>query len=195
MKRMIYFFGVFFFLFSCDSSFIIKDKSGNKIGEAKITEIEFTTGEKEKKKLEMVRNNVEEYLLANREVPAIKNYWVLMDSSKYITILKDEFKPQFDKNSIKSFLGNQVVLSPLPKFYKIEDGPSAKYNIQDSLLGQLSMYKLTLNLNSDYSIKTCHADLAFSRVNEKGVEKVSFRKNIPMDQGYLLEDKIRTGNW
>jgi len=157
----------------------------------KSIDIEITSSEKELKKDSLILSNISDFL-KNNQSSIVRNYKFLCDSSMIRQIRAYDVNHKIE--NIKIGIGkNTVRISPIPSSFKISDGPFAEYRIQNDSLGKFVSYFIDIELNNELEVSDYKATLRFMK-EINGIEKISFKKEITIDEKYLIEEKLNK-NW
>ncbi len=191
MTQKIILFGILFLgIISCKPKVTIKDKEGNTL-QLEVTDLEFTTNEKERKKDSLIILKVNKFLETNSS-SIVNNYWFLCDTL-YIKSLRD-YNVRHKTENINIHLGKEsVTIRPTPGSYLEADGPFAAYKITDDSLGHFHSYIIDIFLTDNFEISDYYATVRFSK-EINGVNTVTFKHLIQKDENYLIEEKIGKKN-
>lgn len=164
-------------------------------GENQKVIVEITTENIEDRKSAKVLKNVIAFLEEKKETePIVQNYWYLCDTSN-INSLRN-FDVNHKTENIRIDLGKSgATVSPFPGVYKISEGPFAEYKINDDSLGKMHSYLIEIEFLNDFNIKDFKAVLRFSKKQENGLNRVTFKKEILKGEDYLIEQRVKTGKW
>lgn len=183
--------GIIASLISCRPDQTTEDSRKSPM-EFPISEIEWTSSEKQAARDSLIISNINSFLQENRSA-IVRNYLFLCDRAN-IEPLRN-FDPGHKDQNIDIHIGKQQVsIRPIPGSYKIAEGPFARYKITDDSLGRLHSYVIDISLADDYTVLDYSATLRFAKEID-GVNTVVFTREIQKDEIYLIEERKETHNW
>ncbi|MCU0349204.1 MAG: hypothetical protein MUF43_00015 [Flavobacterium sp.] len=119
--------------------------------------ISVTDSENNEKEILTIRENVNNYLLSNKEKDIIKAYFYIVENNtKLINTNQDNIFVGYHKDSIEfGFSRKFIQLSPLPTSLNSKNKERPTYNISDKENRTLKSFILNFNLDEELKISKC----------------------------------------